>query len=63
MTSDIRDELDPFLLIAAFAYREVAAETGQFPPDSELTRRRAYELYEAELRRKPSDEADPSGGR
>jgi hypothetical protein len=36
---------------ALFAYVAVAAETGQNPPDSELTRRMAYDLYEAELRR------------
>jgi hypothetical protein len=46
--TDIRD--DPeffFLMCAAVAYAQVAAETGQMPPDSERTRRRAYSLYEA----------------
>lgn len=52
MTEDIRDELGLFLLCAAYAYAETAERTAQRPPDSELTRRRAYELYEAELRRK-----------
>ena len=34
------------------AYLEVWAETRQFPPDSEATRRRAYELYEDALAEK-----------
>jgi len=31
------------------AYLEVWQATGQFPPDSEATRRRAYQLYEQAL--------------
>ncbi len=39
---DIWDDL--FHLCAWRAYLEVYALTKQFPPDSEATRRRAYEL-------------------
>jgi hypothetical protein len=42
--TDIRDDL--FANCALWAYVEVAIETGQSPPDSERTRRRAYELFE-----------------
>jgi hypothetical protein len=31
------------------AYLEVWRETGQFPPDSEATRKRAYRYYEEAL--------------
>ncbi len=44
--TDIRDELPFFLLCAAVAWAEVAAETGQQPPNSELTRQRACDLFE-----------------
>lgn len=60
MTDDITSDL--FHCCALRAYVEVASETGQWPPDaepdSEQVRRRAYDLYEQELRRKP-----PSPGR
>lgn len=49
---DLADFLSGFHSIALVAYVLVAAETGQWPPDRELTRRRAYDLYEQELRRK-----------
>ena len=39
---------DPFHSIALAAFVEVAREAGTWP-DSEAVRRRAYELYEAEL--------------
>jgi hypothetical protein len=47
MSDDILDDL--FHGCALAAYLEVAAETGQWPPDSELTRIRAYRLYEEAL--------------
>ena len=47
MTEDILDDL--FHGCAFAAYLEIAAETGQWPPDSELTRVRAYQLYEQAL--------------
>lgn len=47
---DILDDL--FHGCALRAYLEVMAETGQFPPDSEATRRRAYDLYEQAMREK-----------
>ena len=34
------------------AYLEIAVQTGQCPPDSEATRRRAYQLYEEALAEK-----------
>lgn len=40
-----------FACCALTAWVEIAEETGQWPPDSELTRQRAYQLYEAELAR------------
>jgi len=51
MTSpdSLLDFLDDFHSVALIAYVEVARETGQLPPDSELVRRRAYDLYEADL--------------
>jgi len=42
---------DLFHCCALTAWVEVAAETGQQPPDSERVRRRAYQLYEEELGR------------
>jgi hypothetical protein len=53
MTDDLLD--DPFHAISLLAYMQVAAETGQWPPDSELTRRRAYELFERDKRSQPTD--------
>jgi hypothetical protein len=48
--NDILDDL--FHGCAWRAYLEIAAETGQFPPDSEATRQRAYQLYEQALAEK-----------
>jgi hypothetical protein len=50
MTDDILD--NPFHFAALLAYMEVATETRQFPPDSEATRLRAYQLYEEALAEK-----------
>ena len=47
---DIWDDL--FHGCAVRAYLEVWCQTGQFPPDSEATRRRAYQLYEEALAEK-----------
>jgi hypothetical protein len=44
--------LDLFHSCALWAWMEIYWETGQWPPDSELTRQRAYELYEAEIANK-----------
>lgn len=48
------DELltEPFHGCALRAYLEVWAETGQFPPESEATRQRAYRYYEEALAEK-----------
>ena len=37
---------DLFINCSLVAYVEVANETGQFPPDEKITRKRAYQLYE-----------------
>ena len=63
MTDSILD--DPFHLAAWRAYLEVYACTKQFPPDSEATRRRAYQLYEEALAEKnrskqPNDSSSSS---
>jgi hypothetical protein len=50
MTDDILDDL--FHGCAWTAYLEVWRRTGQFPPDSEATRIRAYQLYEEALTEK-----------
>ena len=50
MTDSILD--DRFHFCALRAYLEVYAITKQFPPDSQLTRRRAYQLYEEALAEK-----------
>ena len=50
MTGSVLDDL--FHGCALRAYLEVWAQTRQFPPDSEATRRRAYELYEDALAEK-----------
>lgn len=42
---------DIFHSCALAAYVDVASETNQFPPDSELVRRRAYKYYEEEKRK------------
>jgi len=47
--TDILDDL--FHSCAWAAYLQVAQETRQWPPNSELTRQRAYKLYEDEKRR------------
>jgi hypothetical protein len=47
---DILDDL--FHGCALRAYLEVMAETGQWPPDSEATRQRAYRYYEQALAEK-----------
>lgn len=47
MTDDFWDDL--FLGCAFAAYVETWWQTGQFPPDSEATRRLAYRYYEEEL--------------
>ena len=41
-----------FHLCAFRAYLEIWASTKLFPPDSEATRRRAYQLYEEALAEK-----------
>jgi len=41
-----------FHLAALRAYLEVHATSKRFPPDSEATRRRAYDLYEDALAEK-----------
>ena len=50
MTDDILD--DPFHFCALQAYMEIFAQTRHFPPDSETTRIRAYQLYEEALAEK-----------
>lgn len=45
-TKDINILSDPFHACALRAFAEVMQETGQFPPDSETTRKRAYKYYE-----------------
>lgn len=57
MSEDLTRDL--FHCCALVAYVEVASETGQWPPDSETVRRRAYDLYEQELREKPPDAGRP----
>ncbi len=52
---DILDDL--FHGCALRAYLEVMAETGHWPPDSEATRRRAYDHYEDALREKNAAKA------
>jgi hypothetical protein len=47
---------DLFHCCSLRAYVEIATETGQWPPDSEVTRCRAYELYERALTQKHRDE-------
>jgi hypothetical protein len=49
-TSDILDDL--FHGVAWHAFLEIWQESGQFPPDCETTRRRAFQLYEEALAEK-----------
>jgi hypothetical protein len=44
------------------AYFDQMAEEGRFPPDSEATRRRAYDYYEQALREKNAAKAVPGRG-
>ena len=57
MTDDILDSL--FHGCALRAYLEIHAQTGQFPPDSEATRQRAFQLYEEALAEKNRRKAEP----
>jgi hypothetical protein len=50
MTDDVLDSL--FHGCALRAYMEIYAQTRHFPPDSEATRRRAFQLYEEALAEK-----------
>jgi hypothetical protein len=50
MTDSILEDL--FHSCALTAYMEVWQRTRQFPPDSELTRRLAYQFYEHTLAEK-----------
>jgi hypothetical protein len=50
MTGDILDDL--FTGCALTAFLEIWEQTGQFPPDSEATRRLAYRYYEEALAEK-----------
>jgi hypothetical protein len=53
MTDELDDILDSlFHGCALAAWLDQAAEDGQWPPDSEATRQRAYRYYEEELARK-----------
>lgn len=61
MTDDILDNL--FHWAALRAYLEVYAATKQLPPDSEATRRRAYELYEDALAEKNRHKHPAENGR
>jgi hypothetical protein len=58
MTGDILE--DRFHFCALLAYLEIAIETCQSPPDSETTRRRAYQLYEEALAEKNAKTKSPS---
>jgi hypothetical protein len=50
MTGDVLDDL--FHFCALRAYLEIYTETRQFPPDSDATRRLAYQLYEEAMAEK-----------
>jgi hypothetical protein len=58
---DVLDSL--FHGCALRAYLEVRAQTGPFPPDSEATRRRAYQLYEEALAEKNRRKQPQGNGR
>jgi hypothetical protein len=60
MTHDILD--DRFHFCALRAYMEIYAQTRQFPPDSEATRLRAYQLYEDALAEKNGRPRRPGSG-
>ncbi len=45
------------------AYLEILAATRQFPPDSEATRRLAYQYYEQELAEKNRQKPPADSGR
>ena len=61
MTDDILDSL--FHGCALRAYLEVWAQTGIFPPDSETTRIRAYQLYEEAIAEKNGRKQPVDSGR
>jgi hypothetical protein len=61
MTDDVLDSI--FHGCALKAYLEVWAETRQFPPDSEATRIRAYQLYEEALAEKNRRKQPKDSGR
>jgi hypothetical protein len=54
---DILD--NEFHSCALHAYLEVWKASGQFPPDSEATRQRAYQLYEQALAEKNARKSVP----
>jgi hypothetical protein len=56
--TDILDDLFPHC--ALWAWVEVYEETGQWPPDPELTRQRAYRLFETEKRKEDDRHAHHS---
>ena len=51
---------DAFHACALAAYLETWRRTGQFPPDSEATRRLAYDLYEQALAEKNRRRVPPT---
>jgi hypothetical protein len=57
-TEDLWDDL--FHACAWAAYLEVWHRTGQFPPDSETTRRLAYRYYEDALAGKNCQRTEPA---
>ena len=59
MTDSILDDL--FTGCALDAFLEVWCQTGQFPPDSEATRRLAYRFYEDALAEKNGHPRRPAG--
>jgi hypothetical protein len=60
MTAEYDDILDSlFHGCALAAYLDQAAVDGQWPPDSEATRQRAYRYYEEALAEKNRRKSDP----
>lgn len=57
VADDLLDDL--FHGCAWQAYLQIWGETGQFPPDSEATRRLAYRLYEEALAEKNRRKGQP----
>jgi hypothetical protein len=53
---DLAEFLRGFHSVALAAYVLTAAETNQWPPDSETTRLKAYDLYEAELAKRNQEQ-------